>query len=196
MSVSSSTSWKQRLPSTALALAVQGGVFALLLYSFEQIRRAPQPEREVLLTLPRLRPAVRPVIIDARGVSSRPRPSLAPPVADAAAPPTLAPPAASDNGEQTVPQAPGRTLDKCRPGAPYLPPAERALCPPLLKPPDTDAILLNPPSDVKDPERWEEELAVKNSPLALPGSAGGILGIIGTLLLNPGAYGDKRNWSR
>ena len=72
--------WKERLAGIALALTIQGALFALLVFSLVPHAPPPPPdsERETILFLPRLPqlPNRQPVIIDGRPA---PAPQTAPP---------------------------------------------------------------------------------------------------------------------
>jgi hypothetical protein len=164
-------SLRDRLPSAAAAIALQGGLLALLVLSFEVVRHVA-PEKETFITLPPLaRPQARraPVVIDARG-KTPPRqvapplrtPAYAQPSFSVPAPPNaITPPAAA-------PQDMSRDLTKCEIGDyANLSAAERQRCPPPPKPaPDTNDVtdLLNPPSHVKDEARWQAEMERRNNP--------------------------------
>jgi hypothetical protein len=166
---------RDRLPSAAAAIALQGGLLALLVLSFEVVRHAA-PERETFLTLPPLarpQPQRAPVVIDARG-KTPPRqatPPLAAPAyaqpsftipapSNAIAPPAAAPPAAA-------PQDTSRDRTACGTNYASLSPAERQHCPPpatAAAQPDEATRLLGPPSHVKDEARWQAEMERRNNP--------------------------------
>ncbi len=146
-------SWKDRLPSLALALAVQAAFLALLVHALVVPHPPPPEPQEVIFLLPRLR---EPVVIDAR--TPRPAPSLrgnqpASPQRSGPAPaapaPIAAPPASEAPASSPAPAAPGR-----------------------------DLILLNPPSGVQDEKRWAEEKARAGKPPTLGVDVGVGVGIV------------------
>jgi hypothetical protein len=164
-------SLRDRLPSAVAAIALQGGLLALLVLSFEVVRHVA-PEKETFITLPPpARPQVQraPVVIDARG-KTPPRQAAPPQAPPAAAQPSLAVPASPNaiTPPATAPQDTSRDLTRCEIGNyANLSPAERQRCPPPPKPaPDANDVtgLLNPPSHVKDEARWQAEMERKNNP--------------------------------
>src|SRR4051812_41580520 len=72
-----SATWRQRFPSALMALAMQVGLFLLLLYSFRPMELPPEAGRETILLLPRLPSSPPPVVIDAR---KKPDAGASPPV--------------------------------------------------------------------------------------------------------------------
>jgi hypothetical protein len=189
---------RERAGSVAVALGVQAGLFLLLLFSLAVVHRLPQ-EKETILTLP---PLPRPVLKPAMVIDGRPRrplrPSAAPPppMPSLPVPAAPAPQAAPAQGEAVLP-ALGRALADCRPEKlANLPPAARAQCPPpapQAKRDDSD--LMQPNRHVKDEDYYAAEKANRDAPFALPGAAGGPLGILLTALFNPGAWADKHSYS-
>ena len=72
-----SPAWNERLSGALAALALQAGLFALLLQSFPPLRRAPEELTERIFYLPRIVPP--PPVIDARRPpTTAPAPSTAP----------------------------------------------------------------------------------------------------------------------
>lgn len=189
-----SASWKDKLPSMLVALAVQAGFFALLAFSFTVVTRAPPQEQEVIFLLPKPKPKPPP---DPMVIDAQPRQP------DAAAPPPAAtsilPPSDNSNGITALPgyaqsptgpallQALGRAAN-CQPDAQGR---ISSLCTAVARP-DPKIVALHPPDHVKKPDQWADEKARTDSPLTLPG--GNPLGILLTALTNPSAFLDKRNY--
>jgi hypothetical protein len=189
-----------RFSGAAIAIALQAGLLALLVFSFQVVRHLGQEKENILILPPLVRDAPRtPVTIDARG---------RPPLTARPASPTVLPPYALPSFNPSAPQsgtAPlggagaedlGRQIAKCGP-ANYgnLNASERKACPPpvALARPDPNLVPLNPDKPVKNAPIWQAEVDRRNAPVALPGAEGGILGILGALLT--GGFGDKRNYS-
>lgn len=151
--MTSTLTLRDRLPSAAAALAVQAGLLALLLLSFEAVRQVVE-EKETILTLPPLAKAPpRPVTIDARGM---PRAAARPAAPKAAAP--YAQPAfevAAPQAGVTL-QGPARGGDDCRDAKGGCRPAAGAAgAPPALP-------------EVKHPAYWEAERAAAKIPPRVP----------------------------
>ena len=166
-------SLRDRLPSAAAAIALQGGLLALLVLSFEVVRHVA-PEKETFINLPPLaRPQAQraPVVIDARG-KTLPR-QVAPPLRTPAyAQPSFSIPAPSNAiiPPAAAPQDTARDRVRCETDYASLSLAERLRCPPppaAATQPDDATRLLNPPSHVKDEARWQAEMEHKNSPTDL-----------------------------
>lgn len=158
-----------RLPAALTALALQAGLFALLLLSFEAVRRLP-PEKETTLFLPPLpRPKPKPaLVIDGRPLVPL-RPSATPP--SRTAPPT--PPAA--NGDSAILRDLGALTGGARAPSGCVPQeqAERGSHAPCPRPgAQTGEIPLNPDSHVKDEAHWAQEWEREHSDY-LPGVTAG-----------------------
>jgi hypothetical protein len=173
---------RDRLPSAAAAIALQAGLLALLVLSFEVVRHVA-PEEERFITLPPLaQPQLQaaPVVIDARGRT--PRRSAAPPLRTPAyAQPGFAAPAppAAITPPAAPPQQTPRDRATCETNYASLSPAERQRCPPPPAPPVDEATrLLGPPSHVKDEAHWQAEMARKNNPTDLGVAVGPGIGIV------------------
>ena len=197
-----SATLRDRLPSAAVAIALQAGLLALLVFSFQAVRHMSE-EKETILILPppaKIVPRA-PVTIDARGK---------PPQAVRPAAPTALPPYALPSFNFSAPQsgtAPlgsgaaedlNRDIAKCRvENYGNLNASERQRCPPPegLARRDPSLAPLNPDKPVKNAPVWQAEVDRRNAPPGLPGASGGIVGILETLLFNPGAYADKRSYS-
>lgn len=189
---------RERLSSAAAAIAVQAGLCALLAFSFTVVRQLV-PERETILFLPPLsRPQApsQPVVIDARGRTRAP----------AAAPPRNlpAPAWALPSFSLGAPQGASSPLAGRYPGPDCrienywrLNADARKACPPpeALAGRNPGAAPLVPDRPVKNAPIWQAEVDRRNAPAALPGAAQGLIGLLGTLLFNPGAYLDKRSYS-
>lgn len=163
---------KDRLSSLALALLLQMGLLALLIFSFEVIPHLA-PEPETILTLPPMvkpKPQALPQIIDARGKLPNPtRP------AQTGAPPTLSPPQGTSSAIAPAVVAPptpgalqalGHALFDCAPEKLASMSAEdRAHCPPLTggTAHKNDTGPPTSPYQAKDKALWDEEMARKNS---------------------------------
>ncbi len=189
-----SAAWRERLPSALAAIAVQAGLAALVVFSFQVVRHLA-PEKETVLTLQRLQrpaPARAPLVIDGRG---RPPPAAAAPAGPL---PAYARPGLQfslpQNGGAAQMQELGRDLAACRiENYASLSPSQRLRCPPSPQVARHDPDPLAPEKPVKNVPVWQAEVARKNAPFALPGASGGVLGILGALL--SGAFDDKRNYS-
>jgi hypothetical protein len=189
--VNPDTSWTRRLPAVSTALLLTTAQLAVLV-SFVRPERAQPVDITGVLLLPQTprpppKPPPKPIVIDARRPAAAPRPATPPPAPAIGAPAqNQAPP-----GNTAITVAP--------PVAPTCPNPRAdgaADCPPIAQKPESDEqLVIAPPPQVKNQEIWEEELARKNAPFALPGADGGLAGIIATLIFNPGAYADKRSWS-
>jgi hypothetical protein len=159
-----SATLRDRLPSAAAAIALQGGLLALLVLSFEVVRHVA-PEKETFITLPPLaRPEAQraPVVIDARPRAS----TVTPPAAENVtprftAPPDLALPPAPDN---TLSPAPGRAVTAC--GAPGA--GGQGACPPARAGSQSDEIPLHPESRVKNAPIWQSEIERRDTPPRVP----------------------------
>ena len=187
-------SLRERLPSAAVALAVQAGLLALLVFSFEVVRYMPG-EKETILNL---RPLTRPA--PARTPALRGGMAKPPPAA-ATAPPSAALPAyARPDFQFSAPQGATalRELNhdaaRCRiENYANLSSAERLLCPPpdmVRRDPNAPPA---PDKPVKNAPVWQGEVARRNAPATLPG--GDIFGAAIMLLFNPSAFADKRNYT-
>jgi hypothetical protein len=192
--MSASATFRERLGSAAAAIALQAGLLALLVLSFEVVRRVA-PEEERFITLPPLaRPETQPapVVIDARkppnpGGTSTTAPPLSLP-AYALPSFSLGPPAGA-----TALQALNRDLVGCALANPRDT-RTAAPCPPLTvvaRPDPNDIPLTDRP--VKNAPIWQAGVDRRNAPKALPG--GDPLGTLLTLLFNPEAFLDKRSYS-
>ena len=146
----------RRLGALLVALGVQAAIALLLLLSFTMIRLIAPPG-ETIIHLPPVarRPAIvrAPMVIDARPQT---RPSSAatslPPAADGSgiAVPPVQPPAKAELLQRLGPALNCAPDERGRP-SPFCPPEI------AIKPPDPNTLVLNPPSRVKDEERWAEE---------------------------------------
>jgi hypothetical protein len=152
------------LAGAAGTLLLQGGLFLLFLSSMPKILPPLSLGREMILRLPRLRPAPPPPV-PARGPPSIALPvPLSPPIATAPAP-LFAPPPAADLHNF------GQALNGCAPeNYSSLTPDRQARC---RRPGEGVAVpqapnLMGSPDHVKDEAHWETELARKQSPLLLP----------------------------
>jgi hypothetical protein len=191
-----STTLRDRLPSAAAAIALQGGLLALLVLSFEVVRHAA-PEKETFLTLPPLarpQPQRAPVVIDAR---KKPQPGGG----TAAAPPLALPAYATPSFNLGTPQGAtalqtlNRDLSGCGIDAPEnRDPQARAPCPPAtaLARPDPNTIPLTD-RPVKNAPIWQAEVDRRGAPMTVPG--GDPLGILLTLLNSPESFLDRRDYS-
>ena len=157
-----SATLRDRLPSAAAAIALQGGLLALLVLSFDVVRRVV-PEQESIIVLPPLvRPQRAPVVIDAR-----PRASTAPPAPAQTVTPRFVPPA-----DLTLPAtpgvilspAPGQAVTAC--GAPGA--GGQGACPPPHARSQPDEIPLHPESHVKNAPIWQSEIERRNTPPRVP----------------------------
>ncbi|MBV9549283.1 MAG: hypothetical protein JO256_06370 [Alphaproteobacteria bacterium] len=160
----SSTPFRDRLPSAAATLGVQAGFLALLLLSFNAVRRAVD-EKETFLILPPLaRPLLlRPVVIDARG-APKPKGAAPPPAAQSATPPAFAaPPVLALPVAPGAPSpAPGQAWADCtRPDS---------ACPPTAPGTKTNPneIPFYPEKPVKNAPIWQSEIERRNTPPRVP----------------------------
>ena len=155
-----STTLRDRLPSATAALALQGGLLALLVLSFDVVRRAV-PEKETFITLPPLaRPQARraPVVIDAR-----PRAFAAPPPAAETVTPRLTPPP-----DLALPAPPGNALAPA-PGQAESDCGAANTCPPIsgvARPAPNVVPLTDKP--VKNAPIWQSEIERRNTPPRVP----------------------------
>ncbi len=147
---------RQRLPSAAAAIAVQAGLFALLVMSFEAVRRATEREETILHLMPVPRPMPRtPVIIDGRG---KPRPAPHPPAATAPPPAWAKPGFALPGAANAIQLAPQPGAQDCRPGT---------ACAGAQAGPREDKTRLSPPP-VRNQQIWESEIERRNTPPRVP----------------------------
>jgi hypothetical protein len=156
---------RDRFSGAAAAVAVQAGLLALLVLSFEAVRHAVE-EKETILTLPPLiKPVARhaPVVIDARG---KRRPAG---VAQPEAPlPAYAQPSRNLSAPQggIALQGPASGLDNCRVENGGTNAREGCL-PAQGRPRPADAQLA-PPAKVKHQPYWEAERAAAHTPPRVP----------------------------
>jgi hypothetical protein len=191
-----SATLRDRLPSAAAAIALQGGLLALLVLSFEVVRQAA-PEKETIINLPplaRQRPQRAPVVIDAR---RKPQPGGG----TTATPPLSLPAYATPSFSLGMPQGAtalqnlNRDLSGCGIGAPEKrDPQARTPCPPAtaLARPDPNTIPLTD-RPVKNAPIWQAEVDRRGAPMMVPG--GDPLGILLTLLNSPESFLDRRDYS-
>jgi hypothetical protein len=151
-------SWRRRLAGAAAALLLPALLFLLLLQGFEAPPRLAARMAETIFLLPRPRPAINPIIIDARG-EARARPiapaSPAPITPGTPNPPAEPPPYAQPPGDAALTAALRRALS-CRPDE-YgrLSPLPSCQTPnPVMR--DAPA-LGNVPSGVQNEARWAAE---------------------------------------
>jgi hypothetical protein len=156
-------------------------------------------EKETFLYLPppaQQKPQVpqrKPMVIDAR-----PNASAAPPQAATTQPsPAWATPGfALGTGQNGIVLAAPPGATDCRPEKyGQLNASARSACPPPSARPDPKVLALNPYKPVPNAPVWQAEIDRRNAPFSVPGASGGLLGMGLTLLLNPGAYLDERNYS-
>ena len=179
--------WKDRLPGAALALAINGALLALLVFSL--VPHSPPPsdaERETILFLPPP-PARVPVTIDAR-------PAPSPQTAPSAPPQEYATPGFDLPYAPPVPGS-NRALLSSLGQALACVPDEKGrlspLCVPMtVRPPDDRVFAVRPPG--KNEARFAAEKACADAPTVLPG--GTPLGILYNALTNPSAFADKRGY--
>jgi hypothetical protein len=179
------------LPAISGALLLTAAQVTVLFFVVRPERPVPVETMGALLLPQNPRPP-EPMVIDARRPAPQPVPQ------QAAAPPTPAPVANAPAQSATAPQgtaitAPAPATTAC-PDEAAGKPAQTG-CPQLTEKPDPDRLVIAPPPRVKNQDIWEEDLARKNAPFALPGADGGIVGIIGTLIFNPSAYLDKKSYA-
>jgi hypothetical protein len=186
---------RERLPSAAAAIAVQAGLLALLVFSFEVVRHIAV-EKETTLILPRLtRPAPPHAQASPDGRSRPPASAIAPP---AGALPAYARPDFQFAAPQRATAASrdlNRDIVRCRvENAASLNPLDRKDCPqPDMARHDPATLPLDPGKPVRNAEVWKDDAARKNTPFTLPG--GDALHTALMLLLHPSIFGDKRAYS-
>ena len=158
-----SVTLRDRLPSAAAAIALQGGLLALLVLSFEVVRHAAPEKETILLLPPAARPQARraPVVIDARPRAFAAPPPAAETVTPRLTPPDLALPAPPGNA---LAPAPGQAESDC--GAPGA--AGPGACPPAQAGARSDEIPLRPESHVKNAPIWQSEIEHRNTPPRVP----------------------------
>lgn len=191
----SPASFRDRLPSAAAAIALQAGLLALLVLSFEVVRRVA-PEEERFITLPplaRTQSQRAPVVIDAR------KPPQLGGGPSAATPPLSLPVYATPSfnlgapAGETALRALNRALGGCGLGMPRDP-RIAAPCPPLtgVARSDPNEIPLTG-KPVPNAPIWQAEVDRRGAPMTVPG--GDPLGILLTLLGSPESFLDRRNYS-
>ena len=189
--------FRERLPSAIAAIALQAGLLALLVLSFQVVRHITK-EKETFLTLPPLAQPMPQQRTPAPG--NRPATTTTPPPrAMTTPPPAWASPgftlgSGGAGAGIRLAQPPG--LDACRPeNYTNLNAGDRKACshPEDLARRDPNAMTLDPNKPVKDAPVWQAEVARRNAPAVIPG--GNPLGAAFNLLFNPGAFADKRNYS-
>jgi hypothetical protein len=194
--------FKDRLSSALLALLIQTGLIGLLIFSFEAAQR-PQQEQESILYLSRppirkVKPAV--TIIDARGAPPNRKRSAKPSALPLFVQPdttstAISPTAVAPSSPEAL-NSLGHALFDCAPEKlAKLSPDERAHCLPslegLAKPNGSD--VTTSPYQAKNEAEWNDEMARKSAPVGPPG--GTLWGAVETLLFNPSAFADKRNYT-
>lgn len=191
--------FRERLPSALAAIALQVGLLAMLLLSFQVVRHITG-EQEHIITLPPLaQPAPQRKTAAAPDrtpdAATPPPPVTAPSQLPAWANPGFALGSGGAGAGIRLAQPP--TIDACRPeNYANLNATDRKACTPQdMAKRDPNAMPLNPNRPVKDAPVWQAEIDRRNAPSSLPGASAGIVGILGTLLFNPGAYGDRQNYS-
>jgi hypothetical protein len=184
------------LAGAAGALLLQGGLLLLFLASMPTIVAPLAPGRDLVFTLPRVRPLPAlpqaPARASARPLVSRPAPSAQAPT------PRIVPPQAAIPGLKDF----GQALNGCAPEQ-YrnLPPDQQTRC----RRPGEGARIAEAPdimgtqSHVKDEAHWEAELARKQSPVWLPcfGPINGIPSInfvCVAAMMAEGELTDPRSW--
>ncbi len=190
--------FRERLTSAAAAIGVQAGLAALLVVSFAVVRQVTG-EKETFLYLPPPAqqkpqpPQRKPMVIDARpNAFAAPPPSAAAPPLPAWATPGFA--LGTGRNGIVLAQPPG-SVD-CRPEKyGQLNASVRAQCPPPagVARIDPNVMPLDPNKPVPNAKIWQAEIDRRNAPVVIPG--GNPLGALFTLLTNPGAFLDKRNYS-
>jgi hypothetical protein len=177
------------LPAISGALLLTAAQVAVLFFVVRPERPVAVETMGTLLLPQKPRPP-EPMVIDARRPAPQPAPQQAapPPV-----PVTNAPAQSAAAPQGTAITAPPPAAATC-PDEAAGKPAQTG-CPQLTQKPDPDRLVIAPPPRVKNQEIWEEDLARKNAPFALPGADGGLGGIIATLIFNPGAYLDKKSYA-
>lgn len=189
--------FRERLPSALAAIALQGGLLAMLLLSFQVVRHISGEQEHFIALPPLARPVPQP-----RKTATAPgrKPDAAQPPGPAVPPqlPVYANPgfALGSGGAGAgirLAQPPG--IDACRPeNYANLNASDRKACTSQdMARRDPNAMPLNPNKPVKDAPVWQAEIARRNAPPVIPG--GNPLGAAATLLFNPGAFLDPRNYS-
>lgn len=182
-----------RLTALCLALLLQAFLAALLFQAVLQARRLPAPAREMIWIFPP-KPA-EPREKPRRSGTASGAPTTAPIIRTIPAPlpaPSLPP----ISGLQGF----GRELNGCQPEKlASLPPEQRAACmnlAPKMAKRAPDADLMGAPSHVKDPARWQAELARKQSPALMP-CMGGLDVMCVLMKMADGSlsdFGDPKTW--
>jgi hypothetical protein len=132
----------RRASALLFALALQAATFALLITAMVAPPLLPAKKEEIIYLMPP--PQRAPMIIDAR---QRPSKALPPPAAGNLP--------ATRGGTATAPET---AAPATAPAATPQPrPRQEGAAPPIAKPVPSDRIELNPPSGVKDEERWAAE---------------------------------------
>ena len=193
-----SRTWHDRLPSAAAAIALQGGLLALLAFSFAVVRHVAV-EKETFLALPPLaQEKTQPQ--QKRPASNDARPNVAAPTPPATAGPPMpawaTPGFALGGGQNGIRLAQPPSLDACRPeNYTNLNTSDRKACSrgENLARQGDGTLPLNPNKPVRNAPVWQAEIDRRNGPMVLPG--GDIFGTALTLLFNPQAFTDKRNYS-
>jgi hypothetical protein len=188
--------FRERLPSAVAAIALQAGLLALLLLSFQVVRHIGE-EKEHFITLP---PPVQPVRQNKPAPAPGRNPAIATPAPPAAAapPPAWASPgfALGSGAGAGIRLARPPGLNDCKPeNYANLNASDRKACshPEDLARHDPNAVPLNPGKPVRNAPVWQGEMARRNAPAVIPG--GNPLGAAFNLLFNPGAFLDPRNYS-
>lgn len=163
-----SATFRDRLPSAAAAIALQAGLLALLLLSFEAVRHITE-EQEHTIFLP---PLLRPVPQNRARVTPRrePETALPPPVTAQPLPPqTVIPEAAPGGGTGIQMAQPPGTID-CRPeNYVHLNGSDRAACTRAWeKPRDDKTMVMDPNPPVKNAPIWQSEIERRNTPPRVP----------------------------
>ena len=158
---------RDRLPSAVVAIALQAGLLALLIFSFQAVRHAVE-EKETVLTLPPLvkaPPRHQPVVIDARGKKG-PGAAAAPPEAPSADVQPSFNVSAPQSGVAL--QGLGRDLDNCPVEKGDSNATERQHCPPVEGIPRAAEARPAQPADAKHQAYWEAERAAAHTPPRIP----------------------------
>jgi hypothetical protein len=193
--------FRERLPSAIAAIALQAGLLALLVLSFQVVRHISQ-EQEHFITLP---PLAQPLPQQKAPPLAGRKPSTASPLQPVppAPPPAWASPGFTlegigDSGGAGagIRLARPPNLMDCKPeNYANLNASDRKACsrPEDMARRDPNAVPLNPGKPVTNAPIWQAEIDRRNAPAVIPG--GNPLGALFTLLGNPGAFLDKRNYS-
>jgi len=186
--------FRERLPSAIAAIALQVGLLALLAFSFAVVRQVSL-EKENTITLP---PLARPLPQQkpATAPGHKPETATPPPAAQPAPLPFYASPGFTlDSGGAGIRLAQPPNLKDCRPeNYADLNASERAACSSQdMARRDPNALPADPSKPVKNAPVWQAEIDRRNAPPVIPG--GNPLGAAFTLLFNPGAFLDPRNYS-